>query len=57
MTNMVLVGALLANLNILPLSALEKSLKEHLPKKHHKLLPANKLALEKGGSYVTILEK
>ncbi|NTW43444.1 MAG: 2-oxoacid:ferredoxin oxidoreductase subunit gamma [Anaerolineaceae bacterium] len=57
MTNMVLVGALLANLNILPLAALEKSLKDHLPKKHHKLLPANKLALEKGGTYVTIFEK
>lgn len=52
MTNMVMIGALLVNLNILPLSALEKSLKDHLPKKHHKLLPANKLALEKGGMYI-----
>jgi len=57
MTNMVMIGTLLANLNILPLSALEKSLKDHLPKKHHKLLPSNKLALEKGGTYVTVFEK
>jgi 2-oxoglutarate ferredoxin oxidoreductase subunit gamma len=52
MTNMVLLGALLANLSILPIDAVEKALKDHLPAKHHKLLPANRQALEKGSCYV-----
>jgi len=52
MTNMVMLGALLANLNILPVEAVEKALKDHLPAKHHKLLPANRQALEKGSSFV-----
>ena len=39
MTNMVLLGALLANLPVLPLEALEKSLEAHLPARHHRLLP------------------
>ncbi len=51
MTNMVLLGALLGNLSVLPLEAVEKSLREHLPVKHHKLLPANRQALEMGAAY------
>ena len=52
MTNMVLIGALLANLDILPLSAIEKALKEHLPERHHKLLPLNLEALQRGATFI-----
>jgi 2-oxoglutarate ferredoxin oxidoreductase subunit gamma len=51
LTNMVLMGALLGNLDVLPLEALKKALKEHLPERHHKLLPLNYQALEKGASF------
>jgi 2-oxoglutarate ferredoxin oxidoreductase subunit gamma len=51
LTNMVLLGALLGNLDVIPLAALKKALKEHLPERHHKLLPLNYQALEKGASY------
>ncbi|HEX2981246.1 MAG TPA: 2-oxoacid:acceptor oxidoreductase family protein [Anaerolineaceae bacterium] len=52
LTNMVLLGALLANLDILPIQALEKALQEHLPARHHKLLPANYQALREGASHL-----
>jgi 2-oxoglutarate ferredoxin oxidoreductase subunit gamma len=52
MTNMVLLGALLANLDILPIASVEKALKEHLPERHHKLLPLNKEAIQRGGTYL-----
>ncbi len=48
MTNMVLLGGLLANLPVLPLEAIEKALEEHLPQRHHKLLPLNFQALRLG---------
>jgi 2-oxoglutarate ferredoxin oxidoreductase subunit gamma len=51
MTNMVMVGGLLGNLPVLELDAVEKSLKEHLPARHHKLLPLNYQALRKGAEY------
>jgi 2-oxoglutarate ferredoxin oxidoreductase subunit gamma len=51
LTNMVLLGALLGNLDVISLEALKKALKEHLPERHHKLLPLNYQALEKGASY------
>jgi 2-oxoglutarate ferredoxin oxidoreductase subunit gamma len=49
--NMVLLGALLGNTDVLPIDALKKALKEHLPERHHKLLPLNYQALEKGAEY------
>ncbi len=52
MTNMVILGALLANLPILPLEALEKALAEHLPERHHKLLPLNYQALREAAKFV-----
>jgi 2-oxoglutarate ferredoxin oxidoreductase subunit gamma len=52
MTNMVLLGALLVNLPLLPLEAVEKSLKEHLPERHHKLLPMNYKALREGEKFL-----
>ena len=52
MTNMVLLGALLANLPVLPVEAIEKALKEHLPERHHKLLPFNYQALREGATFL-----
>lgn len=52
MTNMVLLGALLANVPLLPLGAVEKSLREHLPEKHHRLLPLNYQALREGARFL-----
>ena len=52
MANMVLIGALLANLELLPAAAVEKSLKEHLPQRHHRLLPLNKQAMLRGLQFV-----
>jgi 2-oxoglutarate ferredoxin oxidoreductase subunit gamma len=52
MTNMVLLGALLANLPILPLEAIEKTLRAHLPERHHRLLPLNFQCLRKGAEFV-----
>lgn len=51
MTNMVLLGALLANLPVLPLEAIEKALKGHLPERHQKLLPQNYKALHQGAEH------
>lgn len=51
LSNMVMLGSLLGNLDLLPIEAVGKSLKEHLPAKHHKLLPANNKALEEGATY------
>lgn len=52
MTNMVLLGAMLANVSLLPLEAVEKSLREHLPERHHKLLPMNYKALREGAKFL-----
>jgi 2-oxoglutarate ferredoxin oxidoreductase subunit gamma len=52
MTNMVLLGALLANLPVLPIEAIEKALEAHLPARHHRLLAVNYQALGKGAEYV-----
>jgi 2-oxoglutarate ferredoxin oxidoreductase subunit gamma len=52
MTNMVLLGGLLANLPVLPVEAVEKALQDHLPARHHKLLPMNFKALRQGASYL-----
>ncbi|HZU86398.1 MAG TPA: 2-oxoacid:acceptor oxidoreductase family protein [Anaerolineaceae bacterium] len=54
MTNMVMLGALLANLPVLPLTALEKALKEHLPTRHQRLLPLNIQAIQKGAEYLGV---
>lgn len=51
MTNMVLLGGLLANLPVLPIEAIEKALKEHLPERHQKLLPLNSQALQEGAKF------
>jgi len=51
MTNMVLMGGLIANHPFLKLEAVEKALEEHLPARHHKLLPQNYKALRKGAEH------
>jgi 2-oxoglutarate ferredoxin oxidoreductase subunit gamma len=48
LTNMVAVGALLSNLPEVPLEAVESALKNHMPERHHKLLPKNYEALRRG---------
>jgi 2-oxoglutarate ferredoxin oxidoreductase subunit gamma len=53
MTNMVMLGGLLANLPILPLEAVEKALAQHLPARHHRLLPLNYQALRQGAAYLS----
>jgi 2-oxoglutarate ferredoxin oxidoreductase subunit gamma len=52
MTNMVLLGGLLANLPIISLEAIERALLAHLPVRHHKLLPLNKKALHRGAEFL-----
>ena len=52
MTNMVMLGALIANQPVLPLEALQKALKEHLPVRHHRLLPSNYEALREGAKFL-----
>lgn len=53
--NMVTVGALLTVLPQLKITDVKNSLKVHLPERHHKLLPSNYLALERG--YVAAMEQ
>ena len=52
MTNMVLIGGLLANLPVLSLEAVERALKDHLPARHQRLLPLNYQALRRGAEFV-----
>lgn len=50
-TNMIMLGALLGNLDLLSLEALEAALEDHLPERHKKFLPANKEALRQGAAF------
>jgi 2-oxoglutarate ferredoxin oxidoreductase subunit gamma len=50
MTNMVLLGGLLAQLPVVSMEAVDKALKEHLPERHQKLLPLNRQAMQEGAS-------
>lgn len=52
MTNIVMVGALLSLLPVLPLDAIEAALQDHLPERHRKLLPLNFEALHAGADFV-----
>lgn len=51
LTNMVMLGAMLAKLPVLPLEALEKALENHLPARHKRLLPQNFKALRQGAEF------
>lgn len=54
MTNMVLIGGLLANLPVLSLEAVGRSLQAHLPARHQRLLPLNIQALQRGAQYCVV---
>jgi 2-oxoglutarate ferredoxin oxidoreductase subunit gamma len=50
LTNMVMLGALLEKLPVLPVAAIEKALADHLPERHRHLLPLNSKALREGAA-------
>ena len=52
MMNMVAVGAYAAKTNVVGLSSLAEALKEALPVRNHKYIPANVLAIEAGAARV-----
>ena len=45
---MVMLGAMLAHVPVLPLEVVEQALDNHIPARRRDLLEANKLALRKG---------
>jgi 2-oxoglutarate ferredoxin oxidoreductase subunit gamma len=49
--NMVALGALLSQLPVLTISAIETALKNHLPQRHQHLLPVNYQALTRGAEF------
>jgi len=51
--NMVMLGALLKKLPVLPLKVIEQALEDHMPDRHKHLLPLNVKALQKGADYVS----
>jgi 2-oxoglutarate ferredoxin oxidoreductase subunit gamma len=50
LANVVLLGALLEKLPVLPMSAIDDALTNHLPERHRKFLPANLEALRLGAA-------
>jgi 2-oxoglutarate ferredoxin oxidoreductase subunit gamma len=52
MTNMVMLGGLIANLGVLPLEAIEKAFADHAPAKLQKLLAKNVEAMRQGALHV-----
>ena len=50
-TNMVMLGALLANMDILPIEAMEKALKNHTAQRLQKFVEMNIQALRRGAEY------
>jgi 2-oxoglutarate ferredoxin oxidoreductase subunit gamma len=52
LTNMVLLGGLLANLPVLSLENLQAAIRVHTPARHQKLMPLNLLALEQGATFL-----
>ncbi|MEJ2598801.1 MAG: 2-oxoacid:acceptor oxidoreductase family protein [Anaerolineales bacterium] len=49
--NMVVLGAMLGKLPVLPLDVIENALKDHLPERHRRLLPLNFEALRQGMAF------
>ncbi len=49
--NVIMLGALLAATELLPLEAVEQALDDHLPERHGFMLPANKAALYEGALF------
>ncbi len=57
LANVVLLGALVEATQVLPLSAVEQALRDHLPKRHMRWLDANLLALAEGAVFGYTLER
>lgn len=57
LANMVMLGGLLANLQLMPLDDLKKALHDHLPARHHRLLPANMEAIDAGAKCEVVAAK
>ncbi len=51
LANMVALGAMITARPIIPLDAIKKSLEDHLPERHKRLLPANLKALDQGAAF------
>jgi 2-oxoglutarate ferredoxin oxidoreductase subunit gamma len=51
LTNMVMLGAMLGMLPVLPIEAIQKALEDHLPERHRRLLPINNKALHQGAEF------
>lgn len=51
MMNMVMLGAMLEKLPVLPLEVIEKALEDHLPARHKRLLGLNFQALREGAGH------
>jgi 2-oxoglutarate ferredoxin oxidoreductase subunit gamma len=49
--NVIMLGALLAKLPVLPFEDIESALENHLPERHKRLLPLNLEALRRGAAY------
>ena len=52
LTNMVLLGALLVNLPVLPVEALERAISEHTPTRHQRFIPLNLRAIREGAGII-----
>jgi 2-oxoglutarate ferredoxin oxidoreductase subunit gamma len=52
MTNMVMLGALIASLPVLELKIIEQAIIKHLPERHHKFLSSNLEAVRLGADFV-----
>jgi 2-oxoglutarate ferredoxin oxidoreductase subunit gamma len=51
LANMIMLGAMLVALPVLPMEAIEKALEDHLPERHKRLLPLNFQALQAGAAF------
>jgi 2-oxoglutarate ferredoxin oxidoreductase subunit gamma len=51
LTNMVMLGALLGNLDVLPLAALEQAISSHTPARHLRFVPLNLQAVREGAAF------
>lgn len=51
LANIVLLGALLVKMPVLPLEAIKEALNNHLPERHRRLLPTNLQALQQGAAF------
>lgn len=51
LTNMVMLGALLANLSVLPIEALERAIANHSPARIARFIPLNLQAIREGAAF------